>query len=230
MSNRIDQLFKNKLGEHKVSPSAEAWTKVQSSLSKKNKLIVAWRMAAVIVLGGVLISTWQLLNNEESGVPALVTTTNDIVVPEETVIEKPAKSISSVAEKKVVQAKPDTRREESESDKLIKNHILITGSIPVNIPEDEIEPEANITTIEPLLIAQSVKPEKPIVIEFTLESIAKEPITEIAQNAPAENTGLKKILEAALDIKNGDTDLGILRDTKNQLFAFDFKKNKPKRN
>ena len=35
MSNRIDQLFKDSLSEHKAPPSAEAWEKIHSGLIKK---------------------------------------------------------------------------------------------------------------------------------------------------------------------------------------------------
>ena len=83
---------------------------------------------------------------------------------------------------------------------------------------------------EPILLTQTTKPEKPIVIEFTLESIKKPIVTEVAQANEVENSGLKKILEAARDVKNGESDFSIIRETKNQLFALDFRKEKTKRN
>ena len=66
--------------------------------------------------------------------------------------------------------------------------------------------------------------------DMSANKISKEPIIEVAQANEAESSGLKKILETALDVKNGDSDLGIIRDAKNQLFALDFKKDKTKRN
>lgn len=33
--NRIDELFKNKLANHQVAPSADAWQKVEAGLTKK---------------------------------------------------------------------------------------------------------------------------------------------------------------------------------------------------
>jgi len=83
---------------------------------------------------------------------------------------------------------------------------------------------------DPILIAQNAKTEKPMVIEFTLAPIVNEPVTEVTQNDSESSSGLKKILETARDVKNGEADLGIIRDTKNQLLAFDFKKDKTKRN
>ena len=109
----------------------------------------------------------------------------------------------------------------------------IENSTSQNIAvENELQKqvEDKVMVTEQERIALSVKKEKPVVIEFTLESISKEPIIEVAQANEAESSGLKKILETALDVKNGDSDLGIIRDAKNQLFALDFKKDKTKRN
>jgi hypothetical protein len=73
------------------------------------------------------------------------------------------------------------------------------------------------------------KAEKPIVIEFTLEAITTD-TQQVAQASEEKNTGLKKIFDKALELKNGESDFGSLRDAKNELFALDFRKDKTKRN
>jgi len=45
-----------------------------------------------------------------------------------------------------------------------------------------------------------------------------------------DKSGFQKILEKARDIKNGESELGSLRDAKNELFALDFRRDKTKRN
>ena len=229
MSNRIDQLFKNMLSEHKAAPSAEAWTKVQSGLSKKNKRIIFWRIAAVFVLFGVLISTWYFLSNDETITHPQLAKKKEIVTPPKEVIKKPVESITESVKTNITQS-PENRKRRNEKSKVKKQ---IENSTSQNIAvENELQKqvEDKVMVTEQERIALSVKKEKPVVIEFTLESISKEPIIEVAQANEAESSGLKKIWETALDVKNGDSDLGILRDAKNQLFALDFKKDKTKRN
>ncbi|MBI3482347.1 MAG: hypothetical protein HY015_05145 [Bacteroidetes bacterium] len=53
--DRVDQFFKNKLEDHTIAPSENAWAKVEAGLSKKNNVIV-WRWAAAVLLMGALIS------------------------------------------------------------------------------------------------------------------------------------------------------------------------------
>ncbi len=231
MSNRIDQLFKEKLSDHKVAPSAEAWTKVQTGLSKKNKFLIVWRMAAVFALFGALISTWYYLRNDETITSTQLAEKKEITIPPKVVIEKRSEIVTESAKTTIAQTpKPENGKRRNEKSKVKKQ---IENSTSQNIAlENELQKqvEDKAMVAEEDLIALSVKKEKPIVIEFTLESISKEPIIEVAQTNEAESSGLKKILETALDVKNGDSDLGIIRDAKNQLFALDFKKDKTKRN
>ena len=231
MSNRIDQLFKEKLSDHKVAPSAEAWTKVQTGLSKKNKFLIVWRMAAVFALFGALISTWYYLRNDETITSTQLAEKKEITIPPKVVIEKRSELVTEGAKTTIAQTPKSEsgkrRNEKSEVKKQIENSTYQNIAVE-NELQKKVEDKAMVA--EEDLIALSVKKEKPIVIEFTLESISKEPIIEVAQTNEAESSGLKKILETALDVKNGDSDLGIIRDAKNQLFALDFKKDKTKRN
>src|SRR5260221_10566584 len=53
--DRVDQFFKNKLEDHTIAPSENAWAKVEEGLSKKNN-VVLWRWAAAVLLMGALIT------------------------------------------------------------------------------------------------------------------------------------------------------------------------------
>ncbi len=229
MSNRIDQLFKETLSDHKVVPSAEAWTKVQSGLSKKNKLLIAWRMAAVFALFGTLIGMWYFLDDNEMITTPQLTEKIEVVTPKNNVIEKPIQPIKESRKPNIAQI-PKSKKKKKE----IPNHEIkkeIQNSITENSVTDNQElqkPAEEVTIAEPVLVAQAERKEKPIVIEFTLKPVITE--TAVAQVLEEDNSGLKKIWDAARDVKNGDSDLGILRDAKNQLFALDFRKDKSKRN
>ncbi|MEY4930929.1 MAG: hypothetical protein RI909_1653 [Bacteroidota bacterium] len=231
MSNRIDQLFKEKLSDHKVAPSAEAWMKVQSGLSKKNKLVIVWRMAAVFVLFGAFIGTWYFLNHDNTINTPQLTEKSEIITPENDVIEKPIKPLKESAKPNIAQTpKSERKKKEIQSHEIKKElqNSVAENSVTNN---QELQKQAEEVTIaEPVLVAQAEIKEKPIVIEFTLEPITKEAPVAVAQTLEEDNSGLKKIWDAARDVKNGDSDLSIIRDAKNQLFALDFRKDKSKRN
>ena len=230
MSNRIDQLFKDVLGDHTITPSTDAWVKVQAGLAKKNKLIIVWRMAAVFVLFCTLFSAWYFLNQDESIAPVELTGKTELVVPEKNPIEKPVEQIIESTKHNMAQTtKPEIRKKGTENSEVKKEQNSPTETIAIGNNEQQTLVE-EIVAAEPTLIAQVAKTERPVVIEFTLESISKEPVIAVAQSKEVESSGLKKILEAARDVKNGDSDLGTIRNAKDQLFALDFKKDKPKRN
>jgi len=229
MENRIDQVFKDKLSEHKIAPTPEAWEKVNAGLSKKSKLAIVWRMAAVLALSGVCIGAWYFLTSNETTETKLLTNTEDSTKTDTSVNETAAESVpanvnstqAQVNKKITTKIKTPIDHLQTKSDKAIENEELKTHEIETILPEQAI-------AVELTSITQTTKPEKPIVIEFTLESIAKSPVAQVAQVKEEENTGLKKIIEAARDMKNGDTDMSSIRDTKNQLFALGFKKDKTK--
>lgn len=229
MNNRIDQLFKGKLIEHKIAPSAEAWEKVQAGISKKNKLVIVWRMAAVLVLLGVSVGTWYFLSVDETGKAGQLSQINEVIKTEIETTEKAPETITKSVKPNIAKTnKIVTEKNESknvdhsiESIKDTMDNTVTQGYESKNaLPDDRVFTETTLIT----------QTEKPIVIEFTLEAVAKTPVTEVAMASEEENTGLRKILETARDVKNGDSDLGIIRDTKNQLFALDFRKDKTKRN
>src|SRR5690349_14724044 len=69
MNNKADKLFKEKLETHTLQPSAQAWEKVESHLSKKNKMVVWVRVAAAIaVLGALTIVALNWDTNKEQKV------------------------------------------------------------------------------------------------------------------------------------------------------------------
>ena len=96
---KVDQLFKNKLDDHSIAPSENAWARVEAELSKTNKLwlgatrtVVLWRSAAaVVVLMGVMLSLlyWSQSDSQEENVlakksPASNETKKEVVQPKST--------------------------------------------------------------------------------------------------------------------------------------------------
>lgn len=229
MSNRIDQLFKNKLSEHVFPPSDEAWTKVQNGLSKKNNVVIYWRAAAVFVLFGLLVSAWYLFR-----LPVEIST-QQIAKKENTEIQdKPAQTKEDERESANTYA---TKKETSDTHtqkpraKSIKSNIIDKKEELT----EKTEPSAQIDVAEigQTMTVAEVAVEKPIVLEFTLPTIEDNTPVDVAlADAETEkSTGIKKFLETARDVKNGDAEFAnSLRDIKNELFALEFKKDKTRRN
>jgi cell division protein FtsN len=222
--NRIDELFKNKLANHPVAPSADAWQKVEAGLLKKNSAWV-WRLAAALVLFGLVSGAWYLWTKNTEVKPELV----QQPVPS----QKEIPAIVQPEEQKqnlVAETKTETQSKQNKKSTFIKSEKKKEETEKV----DNVKPEV---TIQPEVLITENKTEptparKPIVIEFTLDAMPinmTEPAVAVA-SVDNDKSGLQKILEKARDLKNGESELGSLRDAKNELFALDFRKDKTKRN
>lgn len=234
MSNHIDQLFKNKLGDHNLPPSDEAWAKVKVGLSKKNKEIIYWRAAAVFLLLGLLVSAWYLF-------------TGSIVSKQEQLTQsglyKPTpeiskESIEPIKEQTLVQVLEESKKITTKKENKKSNNTQDIDKPMVTETTTELAQNLSLNSEmlelnESIASVNEVKQEKAIVIEFELPAIAQTNSLDVVPviTEPEKSNGIMKLLETARDVKNGDAELGnSLRDIKNELLAFDFKKDKTKRN
>lgn len=214
--NLIDQLFKGKLEGHRVTPRSESWAKVEASLSKKNDFGVAWRIAAGLVFFGLALGTglyWRGNRQELATTP----------IEKDELIQSKTESmpLATAEDNQVPTADKKTPviRKKSKIDPLVA---------PILVVENKKTDVEEITITEPLVVTPEMvvaKVEKPIVIEFTLEPLPAAPAV-----ADQKSNTFRKVLDKALDIKNGEGDFGSLREAKNELFALDFRKEKTKRN
>jgi hypothetical protein len=228
MSNRIDQLFKNKLSEHVLPPAEDTWVKVQNGLSKKNEVVIYWRAAAVLAVLGLVISAWYLLTKPAEISIQQISKTDENQMPDNASLlnaDEKKSTISLPTEnkaKKTNVTKPLAKREQST---IIPAQDALKETVKEPLHEEVTEIDEHITVA-------SVA-EKPIVIEFTLPTIEETatPIVSLIDSETEKSTGIKKFLETARDVKNGEAELGSsLRDIKNELFALEFKKDKTRRN
>jgi hypothetical protein len=234
MSNHIDQLFKNKLGDHNLPPSDKAWAKVEAGLSKRNKVIIYWRAAAVFVLLGLLVSAWYLFTES-------ITTKQEQLT--QSGLQQPTpeinrESIEPIKEQTLAQVIEEPRKANPKKHSKKLNNTQETNKqiVTETITELAEDPQLNSEELklnESIANVSEAKQEKAIVIEFELPAITQTNPLEIVSisTEPEKSNGIMKILETARDVKNGDAELGnSLRDIKNELLAFDFKKDKTKRN
>ncbi len=248
MENKMDSLFKKKLEEHSLPPREDAWARVEATLPKKNN-VIAWRIAAAILIAGALIAV-GVFSLRKSDATTLAEKS------------KPTKSIDSVSRKDAkAQSKPE---EKNLNDvKKVKPELLTNNANkkakhdvvgeeyqqqPENIAQKNSEEkntiakneskENNLSDFAPLreqnlktdatTFAQTTSTpiEKPIKLEFTLEDVATDQ-TAVAETE-SKNSGLKKMWEKALQIKNGEGPVNQLLEKKDELFALNFKKEKQK--
>jgi hypothetical protein len=221
--NKIDDLFKNKLEEHTLEPSGDAWIKLNANLSKKNKGFAWYSALAAILLMGILITSIIWLNKREATQFVSEQTKRLPVEPsgENKLI---ADSVSKPLLTETISITKAKKKSKSVSP--------ITGdppSLPVMIKEIEDEPlVAEILPME--VIAETTIKKQPIVIEYRLESILpQKKETPLEAEVVEKKNGLQKALEFAREAKNSDSPLGEIRQAKDDLFALTFKKDKQKK-
>jgi hypothetical protein len=229
MRNRLDQLFKNKLSDHALGPSASAWDRVKDRLAKKNNKPLLLRIAAAVLLAGALTTTLfrlssndpvsnspaSLSKNEESK-PNAVKRTNPISPSTLAGKQKIAGQLVSKNKKKRPVEKNYEKVEVITEDQNSAAQFLITEE-PHSPPLS-----GSITTV-----TRPPMEEKPIVLVYRLETIEPLRVVESPPDpASKENSGLLRVIHFARDAKNGDGRLGDLRQAKDELFAFNFKKDK----
>jgi len=235
MNNNVDKLFKEKLGEHSLPPSAQAWEKVEAHLTKKNKGIVWFRVAAILAL--LSLFTFVLLKNgREEGIKQMATQhpvkAEKEKTPASITKEEPAKEEPVLAQQAI--KKEDHTVADQKKQPITQHEPLIAktnAEQPAALPEEK-QMEVPVIATE-ATVAQAA-PQKSIKLTFSLPALkeTESPQAMVAATtaAPEEKkTTLQKAVEKANEIRTGDV-LRSLRDAKNDLFAWEFKKDKPRNN
>jgi hypothetical protein len=210
---KIDQLFRDKLDHHTVTPSAMAWSKVEAQLPKKNKIIVLWRMAAALMAGGLLVATiiWyrqplEVINAPLTQLEPIIQTPapaeTKSTTPDATVAKSTAPSIIKTERNLVAHASAKATEEKKTVEKIIV--------------EQPLAPETHLV-VEPVqqTVATLTAAEKPIVIEFVLSDVPEISAPVVAE---VKETGIKKVWETVKEFKNGDRSID-LRHATQELFA-----------
>jgi hypothetical protein len=217
MNNKVDKLFKEKLETHTLQPSAQAWEKVESHLSKKNKMVVWLRVAAAIALLTAVTVVVVNFNEPEKKIVKEKITPQDepTVVPDEKK-EEPRQQVAEAPVKRKTQPKDQPKK----------------VAVPVIPDEPEVQQEQQVAVVEPptSVIEEAPMKEKSITLVYALPTIKKEIPAEpvVATVEEPKKTGFERVLEIAKEVKNADNPLGDLREAKDEILAFEFKKDKEK--
>lgn len=205
MSNKVDKLFKDKLEGDSLQPSAHAWEKVEAHLGKKNKMVLWARVAAAVILLGLLTFAGINWIDEDAKKEIVVKKESGVRSQGPVAVEKPKAIKKKKTQPKVVT--PVVREVEEPVEQI------------AIVPEPEQQPDLTPRTSQPA-------PQKGITLTYSLPAIKKQ------EAAPAEplvaeqkKSGFERVMEIAKEVKNGDA-LGELRQAKDDIFALDFRKDK----
>ena len=173
-------------------------------------------------MGLLTTSIIWLQNSETQQVAKQLNSTNPSTLSSE----------SKLKEASIIESAPGEVNKLTEAKRksnLIKSKTINPSNVPPTIKEPELEPP-KIETLPTEIVAEVTIKEKPIVIEYTLESIVpQKKETPIVAEIDEKKKGLQKALDFARDAKNSDSPLGGIRQAKDDLFALNFKKDKQKK-
>ena len=226
--NKLDEFLKKKVEDLAVEPRAEAWSKLESNLSKKNNGLIWFRAAAALMLVGLLVTTMVWLQKGDVSQP-LAEQTKD--ANSSSANEIPEVKEDQTQPKQIEKSKITSHKKESSTKQTQTfEHEKKSGDETQTVAETS-KPEITPLTITPdETIEVATVVEKPIVIEYTLESIPmRKKQTPVVAEAVEKRNSLQKAIDFAREAKNSDSPLGELRQAKDDLFALNFKKDKQKK-
>lgn len=239
MSTKVDKLFKDKLEGHSLQPSAQAWEKVEAHLAKKNKMVVWLRVAAAVALLGVLTFVGLKWNDAE---PKQELVKKDPVVEPKQQIRKEDGDIKEEEIKKAETPKKKIEKKEKKSvepampvieEPVVQEQVAVAEEPRISNPEPRTPNlEPRISNPEPqkgiTLTYTLPQPEKGMKLTYSLPAIKKDEPKETMIAEETKKKGFDRVLEIAMEVKNGDP-LGELREAKDDILALDFRKDKNKK-
>lgn len=224
MSSKVDKFFNDKLQADSLAPSAAAWDKVERHLSKKNKFVIFWRVAAAIVLlalVAILAFNWDDATKPSSK-----------FAQQKPKADQPNQQPSPEARIETAENKPQEKK--SPEKKTIRKRTTSPVAPVIEPVQEEVTVVSNTPVEEPQLITpEIVKPveSKSTVIVFSLPKVQRKSTApvEVAMDEEQKKTMLRKVMDVAMDVKNADSPMKELREAKDDLFALDFRKDKDKK-
>ncbi len=235
MNHKIDKLFKDKLAMRQAPPPPAAWERLQGQLQEKkqNKFVFWYKIAAVIILlfcsflavfqfqrGGA--ATYQQAND-------MTNILNELPEPENVLAKVETLAGKSLDDKDVVPVKEGFAAGGNQSE--IQ---AVKTSVPEKFPKNELA-ESVVSPIEPDLKPENMVAEMTVAKELVEKSSGNKGVTIIykksanthaiaAASHEEKDSGLKKFLRFAKEVKNADISLAELRDTKEDIFALEVAK------
>ena len=246
MKSNIDHVFASKLQKYEKRPSEEAWSKINHNIKRKERKFSLFQIAASIVLvvaSGYL--AYSLFFNQSYNDANTLSNTNDQLVSPE-INNKHQETIITNKENVTAQkAKDDPIKVE---DSQVKQYVVADNNQQQPFNENNYEQETKepertqvqLEAIPKLALSENPVSRKRTTLNARIRKNEASPspmpvtITYKRGNASAENpeilavnienekdSGLKKLIDIAKEVKNGNIGLSDFREIKDELFATD---------
>lgn len=210
MNHSIDQLFKKKLTDYRVNPTADAWEKLQFYKKNKRKAVMKiWWLGIAASILLICTATSIFLEKSESNKILyeidIARKDHTIAIPEmpEPAITNPP-AVTKAAPTPAVIKKSYTAIRDNNKEVIKQDDV---AGIPIPAPLDKISVDVSEKLMEDV-------------------AIAKVPVPEIAADKSRKLTLFDRIIDTANDIKNSDGMMADLRHLKDEVVSLEFLKTK----
>lgn len=229
-----EKIFREKLENYQRSAPYTAWDRIEKNLDAKNHKLIWLKIAAgilMLVIAGYMFWTNQSVppspsvaiiqepvrNRVENSSPEKVVEIDVIKTPEE----------------KVITTAPTVRVRPKETiPQIVQIHTMVENeTIPIQGENLITSNQADIRKAE-TEVNESMVMQKSTVITYTADEVnakflRKKSEPEVVQHETS--TGIQKIADVAISIKNNDKGIGDLRQMKDEILTLDFLASNDKR-
>jgi hypothetical protein len=244
MNQQPDKLFRDKVADLKVNVPANAWSRVEANLDKKNKDTFWLKVAAsllVVALGVFYFvpksqtSGMKFASKKETPKTSMPKQNNDnSMAPSNALDKKQNEPINRVSEKRVQRSAKKLKKRELAPEKKLIEQPTSEQSIASAVETPSVESLERVTLLEEKVSsavvaeAQNKSSHISIVITSTEANekyLDKKSLADATSEEKKSST-LRKLLDTAYDLKNNQDPFGDLRQKKNEILALNFKSEK----
>ncbi|MFN5169665.1 MAG: hypothetical protein ACK5DD_08575 [Cyclobacteriaceae bacterium] len=218
MDHNTDKFFE-RLGEHRLEPGAQAWEKIEANLSKKNMVVIWWRVAAVVAVAAVAV--WWLARpvvtapvlSKTAEAPAVQPQVQQHVPP---AADEPVQATApstlkatneEVAQLPMVAHAPNGKEEEDGT--LLTKEVEAAAIRETGIAEIQATAALTESEVKPMVLVYELP-----AIETTARDVA-----QVEPPAEEKVSPLAKAWAVAKETKNGEGLFAELDKVKHNLFA-----------
>ncbi|PIQ47046.1 MAG: hypothetical protein COW03_17150 [Cytophagales bacterium CG12_big_fil_rev_8_21_14_0_65_40_12] len=236
--NEIDDLFREKFGPQKITPSADLWNKVEGNLDNKKKGIYLWLSIAAGIL--IIFTIGKLaLNNStnQANNPELQANVKVEVPSNNKEVAMPAKSTdatdnaTNTAEAKSDKVSPSPKVQDATHPLVAKTTSDAPQKTLVNENVDQSMNRALVASISKIDISQSValsvsiNINKPMIMPLSVMDVSKADydVTDIETSKKKKFSMLDGILTLAKGVNNAKETLSDIRTVKNDFVSKELK-------
>jgi hypothetical protein len=241
MKQQPDHLFRNKLENFQLRPSADAWSRIEAGLDKQSNKALWLKIAAGLLL--LCIASVWIWKIQPVETDALVKTTPQATEPAPDKLQSTQPEEPIVAgvdqNKKVEQEKTGKRNNRTvpaftKSTTSADQQLAVVEPTPEEISVDVIQPETEVLIAEVETTSTETQTNTGVYIVLTASEVNQKYLLpqpeDEATSEGKKSSRMQKLMGVAMNLADGDGPLGDLRQKKDELFALNFLEDKKQKN